>query len=152
MIAGVSFIIIGIVLVLLCGGYKTIPNAQRTKGSVLLTKEPPHKQTKPCYTTIRYFVKDQEYRLKVKHIRKYQLANQKIIVKYNSKNPAQAIIAKNPIVYIVSFLCFCFGIFLIILAFNDNQNLNTNENGCCTCLDCPECDVCCDCNNPYLSK
>ena len=44
-----------------------------------------------------------------------------------------------------------FGIFAIISTVLNNQ-VNTNENNCCTCLDCPECDVCCDCNSPYLNK
>ena len=44
-----------------------------------------------------------------------------------------------------------FGIFAIISTVLNNQ-VNTNENNCCTCLDCPKCDICCDCNNPYLNK
>ena len=27
-----------------------------------------------------------------------------------------------------------------------------NSNSCCTCLDCPMCEVCCDCDDPYMSK
>lgn len=26
------------------------------------------------------------------------------------------------------------------------------QDECCACLDCPDCDVCCDCNNPYLNN
>lgn len=50
------------------------------------------------------------------------------------------------IIYI-SILIFMFlGICILFLT-----TTNNNSN-CCTCLDCPKCDVCCDCNNPYLNN
>ena len=41
----------------------------------------------------------------------------------------------------------CFGIYAIC-----STLINNNSVDCCTCLDCPGCDVCCDCSNPYLNK
>ena len=41
-------------------------------------------------------------------------------------------------------------IFIIILILF--TGCDKKEDGCCTCLDCPNCDVCCSCSNPYLNK
>ena len=29
---------------------------------------------------------------------------------------------------------------------------NEEKKECCTCLDCPSCDVCCSCTNPYINQ
>ena len=39
-----------------------------------------------------------------------------------------------------------FGLILMFCGCDDK------EESCCTCKDCPQCDVCCDCHNPYLNK
>lgn len=54
---------------------------------------------------------------------------------------------KNKILFIIL-------ITLVVIALGGYfiYNALSSENGCCTCLDCPICDVCCNCNNPYLNK
>lgn len=42
--------------------------------------------------------------------------------------------------------------FLFAALFLTTPPQPTPESGCCACLDCPECDVCCDCDNPYLNQ
>ena len=38
-------------------------------------------------------------------------------------------------------------ILLIIILFT---GCNSKKEECCKCLDCPSCDVCCNCKNPYM--
>lgn len=52
------------------------------------------------------------------------------------------------IVIVLAIIAICGVLFALLIA----PHLNNIEGGCCTCLDCPECDVCCDCANPYLNK
>ena len=32
------------------------------------------------------------------------------------------------------------------------NSVELDNNACCTCKDCPECDVCCSCSYPYLNN
>lgn len=52
------------------------------------------------------------------------------------------------IVIALAIIATCGILFALLIA----PHLNNIEGGCCACLDCPECDVCCDCANPYLNK
>lgn len=154
MYAGILGIIVGIVIILLYGDYKRIPNAKKTEGNVCSIE--PEKELvhgkRFCFTNIQYSVEGKEYYIKIKNKKRYGHRNKKkIIIKYNSKKPSQAIIIHNLTDYILPLFLIGFGIFIIISPILNNQ-VNTNENGCCKCLDCPGCDVCCECNNPYLNK
>lgn len=52
------------------------------------------------------------------------------------------------IVIVLAIIAICGTLFAFLIA----PHLNNIKGSCCTCLDCPECDVCCDCTNPYLNK
>lgn len=152
--AGILCIIIGIIIILLYGDYKRIPNAKKTEANVCSVEwdKELDEGKKFFYANIQYFVEGKEYYIKTKDKKRYGYRNgKKIIVKYNKENPSQAIILHNLTDYIMPMFWIGFGIFAIISTVLNNQ-VNTNENNCCTCLDCPECDVCCDCNSPYLNK
>ena len=154
---GILFIIIGIIIILLYGDYKKIPNAKKTKGNVCSIEcdKELDKKKNFSYANIQYLVDGKMYYIKTKYKKIYGYRNgKKIIVKYNSKNPSRAIIMHDLIDYLIPLFCIAFGIFSIIsiISTTSNSQIDTNENNCCTCLDCLECDVCCDCNNPYLNK
>lgn len=60
--------------------------------------------------------------------------------------------SKLPLIIVISLAVIAVCALFIILFIANYPNNNDIEGGCCTCLDCPECDVCCDCANPYLNK
>ena len=80
--------------------------------------------------------------LKSKYTSRPKKIGKSITVKYNSKQPEEAIVVGKS-VYVGALIFICFGIYAIC-----STLINNNSVDCCTCLDCPECDVCCDCNNP----
>ena len=154
MSVGILCIIIGIIIILLYGDYKIIPNARKTKGKICLLErdKAPDGEKRFYYTNVQYFVKGKEYYIKIKCKKRYRYRNGKnIIIKYNNENPTQANIIHNFKDYLIPLFLIGFGIFAIVITILNSQ-VNINENNCCTCLDCTECDVCCDCNNPYLNK
>lgn len=51
--------------------------------------------------------------------------------------------------YVISIIFIILGIILIS---RDLINLRDQSGNCCTCLDEPGSDVCCDCSHPYLNK
>lgn len=52
---------------------------------------------------------------------------------------------------LITLLTFFIILISVGLIIYDKLN-NDTENSCCTCLDCPMCDVCCDCDNPYINS
>lgn len=157
MILGVLCIIIGIIIILIFGDYKKIPNTRKTIGNKCVKKsvEEINEENKTSDFCIQYFVNGKEYY--IKDNRKFK-KNKKVIIKYNSENPSEAIVIHSFCCYLIPLFFIIFGVFAICyVAFSNNSNDNPSkepdkQNNCCTCLDCLECDVCCDCKNPYLSK
>ena len=148
--AGICSIIVGIIIIIVFGNYKKIPNAKKVKG-IICSKEYKYDSREKIptfYRNIKYIVDGKEYYIKTKDRSSNYREGRKIIVKYNSQNPEQAITIHSFNAYIVPLVFILFGIYSISYTlFNQSQS-----NDCCTCLDSPMSDVCCNCANPYLNK
>lgn len=144
MIIGLICIVIGIIIILFYGDFKKIPNVVKTEGYAVKDNE-----LKSTYSSIKYLVNGKEYYVQTKYKKRYK-TGKKFTIKYNSKEPSQAIVLHNFKDYIIPLIVIILGIILVLLAVLKNKN--TDNNQCCVCLDCPTCDVCCDCKNPYLNK
>lgn len=138
MVVGILCLIIGIVIILLYGDYKKIPNAKKTIGN-LCFKEKGHE------LRVKYLVDGKEYYIKVK--KKYK----KPVIKYNLKNPNQAMIIHNVKDYLGPLFFIVLGILIICYTVFNNLT-NNDDNMCCTCLDEPFSDACCRCDYPYLNE
>lgn len=150
--AGITAILVGLFILIIFGAFKRVPNQKKVKG-IIHSNEFSHFEkdidgggANLYYFYVQYFVEGKEYLLKSKHTSRPKKTGKSITVKYNSKQPEEAIIVGKS-VYIGALIFICFGIYAICSTIINNNNVD-----CCTCLDCPECDVCCDCNNPYLNK
>lgn len=116
--AGILCIIIGIIIILLYGDYKKIPNAKKTVGNICAIewdKEINSDSGRMFYGHIQYFVDGKEYYIKTKDKSKYGYRKGKqIIVKYNSENPSQAIRIHSFTEYLMPLFWIIFGIYAIL--------------------------------------
>lgn len=149
---GITAILVGIFILIIFGVFKKVPNQKKIKG-IIHSNEFSHFEhdidgdgNNLYYFYVQYFVNGKEYLLKSKHTSKPKKIGKKITVKYNSKQPEQAIVLEKN-VYTGALIFICFGIYVIC-----STIINNSDVDCCTCLDCTKCDVCCDCNSPYLNK
>ena len=150
--AGITAILVGIFILIIFGAFKRVPNQKKVKGTIHRNEFSHFERdiegggSNQYNFYVQYFVDGKEYLLKSKYTSRPKKIGKSITVKYNSKQPEEAIVVGKS-VYVGALIFICFGIYAIC-----STLINNNSVDCCTCLDCPECDVCCDCNNPYLNK
>ena len=145
--AGITAILVGIFILIIFGAFKRVPNQKKVKGTIH-SNEFSHFErdiegggSNQYNFYVQYFVD-----VKSKYTSRPKKIGKSITVKYNSKQPEEAIVVGKS-VYVGALIFICFGIYAICSTLISNNSVD-----CCTCLDCPECDVCCDCNSPYLNK
>ena len=149
---GITAILVGIFILIIFGAFKRVPNQKKVKGTIRCNESSHFEKdiegggSNQYNFYVQYFVDGKEYLLKLKYTSRPKKIGKSITVKYNSKQPEEAIVVGKS-VYVGALIFICFGIYAIC-----STLISNNSVGCCTCLDCPECDVCCDCNNPYLNK
>lgn len=156
MVAGIIIIIaFSILPLIITGAFKRVPNQRKITGTIHSIEFSHYDHnffedvgSNQYYYYVQYFVDGKEYLLKTKYTSSItNVERKKRIVKYNLKNPKQAIICPDAKIYLFSLTFLIIGIYIICSII-----INNDSNGCCACLDCPQCDVCCDCTNPYLTN
>lgn len=117
--AGITSIIVGILILILFGAFKRVPNQKRTKGEIH-SNEFSHFEndidgggSNQYYFYVQYFVDGKEYLLKSKYTSNYMKMGKKITVKYNSKKPEEAIVVGKGI-YAGALIFICLGIYAIL--------------------------------------
>ncbi len=114
--AGVVSIIIGFVVLIVFGFFKRVPNQKKVKG-VICDNEFSHYEsddgTNMYYYYVRYIVDGKEYLLKSNFTSSYRRIGSKVIVRYNSENPEEAVIV-DMFVVIFAIVFIVIGICLLI--------------------------------------
>lgn len=116
---GILCIIIGFIMIVLYGDYKKIPNAKKTIGTICASERDklPSSDGSRYYGHIQYFVDGKEYYIKTKDKKDYigYRKGKKYPVKYNSKNPQQAMRIHSLKEYIFGpIFWFVFGTYIIL--------------------------------------
>ena len=139
--AGITAILVGIFILIIFGAFKRVPNQKKVKG-VIHSNEFSHFErdidgggSNQYNFYVQYFVDGKEYLLKSKYTSRPKKIGKSITVKYNSKQPEEAIVVGKS-VYVGALIFICFGIYAIC-----STLINNNSVDCCTCLDCPICSL-----------
>lgn len=111
--AGILCIIIGILFFII--RYKRVPNMKKCKGIIVSTEvvDIPGERNK-CYGHAQYFVDGKEYYIKTTYAANDIHKGKNVVIKYNSKNPEEAIVAYDKGSYIGPLVFIIFGIYAIL--------------------------------------
>lgn len=110
-------IIMGFIVLIVFGFFKRVPNQKKVKGKIY-SNEFSHYESDDdggsnmYYFYVRYIVDGKEYSIRSKYTSSYRRIGSKVIVRYNSEDPEEAVIVDKMII-IFGLIFIVFGIYTI---------------------------------------
>lgn len=100
---GIVIVIMGFFNLFVHGVFKRVPNQKKVKGEIYSNEFSHYERDEDggsnlYYFYVRYIVDGKEYSIKSKYTSSYRRIGSKVIVRYNSENPEDAVIVDKLII------------------------------------------------------
>lgn len=100
---GIVCVILGFFMLFVFGVFKKVPNQKKVKGKIYRNEFSHYESDEDggsnlYYFYVRYIVDGKEYSIKSKYTSSYRRIGSKVIVRYNSEDPEDAVIVDKMII------------------------------------------------------